>query len=376
MRRPVVVSLLALAGLTALLAPAFPALMRYGALPHKAAGPLNIVLAGMDVDYDYSAATWPYPPKPLDFSTRTDTLLLAQVHPDGEVNLLSIPRDTWVNMAGYGWGKINGANVHGGPELLLNTVQQLTGLPIDGYLFMSLSAVRDLTNAVGGVTVDVPQRMKYDDNAGHLHIDLQAGRQKLSGEQAEGFLRFRHDSMSDIGRVGRQQAFLTALMGKLKSPLNWWRLPAAAGALNRNTKSNLTREQVGALLGAALSGPKVNAHTVPGSFGQGGTWLANRAELGQMIRQYFRDPNDPRSLNISVVNVAAPAGSARKLQATLQAKGYASVNIAEEPRHEAATTVSGAQAARIQQELGFGTVSSEAPTNGADVTIRLGSDTP
>ena len=101
-----------------------------------------------------------------------------------------------------------------------------------------------------------------------------------------------------------------------------------------------------------------------------------RAELNRIIRTSFRDPNDPRSLNISVVNVAAPAGSARKLQNTLQGRGYANVSIADEGRHETATTISGKQAARLQQELGFGTVSSEAPTAGADATIRLGNDTP
>ncbi len=359
--------------------------MRYGALPHKADGPLNIVLAGMDVEYDYSAPVWPYPAEPIDYNkSRTDTLLLAQVHPDGQVNLLSIPRDSWVNIEGYGWGKINGANRHGasatdpesGPRLLMNTVSQLTGLPVDGYVYLSLTAVRDLTNAVGGVTVDVPQRMKYDDNAGHLHIDLQPGRQKLNGEQAEGFLRFRHDNLSDIGRVGRQQMFLTALVGKLKSPLNWWRLPAASGAMYRNTKSNMTRQQVGAVLGAALSGPKISAHTVPGDFGQGGTWVVNRGELAGLVRQHFRDPGDPRSLNISVVNLAAPAGSAKRLKGVLEGRGYASVSVAQEERHEVATTIAGAQAARIRQELGFGRVSDEAPTPGADVTIRLGSDTP
>ena len=129
MRRPLVITLLVLAGLLALVSPAIPALLRYGTLPRKADRPLNVVLAGMDVDYDWTASTWPYPPKPLDFTTRTDTLMLAQVHPDGKVNLLSIPRDTWVNIPGYGWGKINGANVHGGASNTCCTVPNSTTLP-------------------------------------------------------------------------------------------------------------------------------------------------------------------------------------------------------------------------------------------------------
>lgn len=376
-RRPLVITLLVLAGLLALVSPAIPALLRYGTLPRKADRPLNVVLAGMDVDYDWTASTWPYPPKPLDFTTRTDTLMLAQVHPDGKVNLLSIPRDTWVNIPGYGWGKINGANVHGGADMLMNTVQQFTGVPIDGYVFMSLSAVRDLTNAAGGVTVDVPTRMKYDDNAGHLHIDLQPGRQHLNGEQAEGFLRFRHDSLSDIGRVGRQQMFMTALLGRVKNPLNAWRLPAMVGAMNRNTKSNLTRAQVGALLGAALSGPQVNAQTVPGTFGNGGTWIANRAELSTILQRDFRDPGDPRSMMVTISNVAAPNGSARRLKAKLEGLGYTNVSILDAARQNLPTTViTGASAARVQQNLGFGRVQPGTPGAGADVSIQLGADMP
>ena len=82
-------------------------------------------------------------------------------------------------------------------------------MPIDGYVLLSLNALRDLTNASGGVSLNVPERMKYDDNAGHLHVDLQPGMQHLSGAQVEGFLRFRHDNLGDIGRVTRQQLYLT-----------------------------------------------------------------------------------------------------------------------------------------------------------------------
>lgn len=377
-----VIGWVVLAGLVAWMAPALPALIRYGALPHKGET-VNVVLAGMDIDYDWSASTWPYPAKPLDFTTRTDTLMLAQMHPDGQVNMLSIPRDSWVNIPGWGYGKINGANVHGGPEMLQNTLRDLTGVQPDGYLFLSLTAVRDLTNAVGGVTVDVPSRMKYDDNAGHLHIDLQPGRQRLNGEQAEGFLRFRHDNLSDIGRVGRQQMFMAALSDKLRNPVNWWRLPMVAGALNRNTKSNLTRAQVGALLGAVLSGPKINTHTVPGEFGRGGTWVVDRTALASIMTKSFvasqfqpaAAVTDLRSLRITLVNVAAPDGSARRLKARLEGEGFRQVSIAEEPRGISATTISGAQAQAMQAYLGYGREGG-TPLPGADLTVRLGSDAP
>ncbi|MEW5934498.1 MAG: LCP family protein, partial [Bacillota bacterium] len=314
MRRLAVPVLVVLAGFVALSAPAVPALLRYAALPRQAEGPVTVLLAGVTPRYQENAAVWPWPVAPEDFTFLTDTLILAQLWPGGTANLLSIPRDTWVNLPGQGPGKINGANVKGGPDLLVRAVQELTGVPVDAYVLLSLNAVRALTDAAGGVTLEVPKRMKYDDNAGKLHIDLQPGRQHLNGQQAEGFLRFRKDNLGDIGRVQRQQLYLTALVRRVKNPLNWWRLPAMVGALDQNTKTNLTRAQVGALLGAALSGLKVNVQTLPGTFGEGGTWVADRPALHALVEARFRDPGDPRTLTVAVVNVGAPDGSARRLQ--------------------------------------------------------------
>lgn len=376
MRRAVLIVPLLLAGLVALLSPAFPALSRYGALPRKASGPVNVLLAGVTPDYDDKAGVWPYPPKPNDFTFLTDTIILAQVWPDGRTNLLSVPRDTWVNLPGHGWGKINSANPRGGPELLVRAVQDLTGVPVDGYALLSMNVIRGMTEAAGGVTVDVPTRMKYDDNAGKLHIDLQPGRQRLNGQQAEGFLRFRHDNMGDIGRVARQQAFLTALAGQVKSPLNWWRLPRIAAVLHANTKSSLTKAQVGSVLGGALGGVKVQAHTIPGNFGGHGSWQPDRAALSALVREHFRDPNDPRNLAVAVVNVGAPGGSARRLKERLEGLGYSNVVTSNAPRADVPTTVSGQGAAAVLRDVGHGQVSREEGLPGADVTVRLGTDTP
>ncbi|CAM3333138.1 LytR family transcriptional regulator [Deinococcus saxicola] len=365
-----------LAGVVAVAAPAFPFLTRYGALPQKAAGPVTVLLAGVTPDYDDTAAVWPWPAKPESFSFLTDTIVMAQLQPNGTTNMLSIPRDTWVNVPGFGWGKINGANSHGGPDTLVAAVQNLTGVKVDAYALLSLNAMRAMTQAAGGVTLDVAQDMKYDDNAGRLHIDLKTGRQHLSGEQAEGYLRFRKDNLGDIGRVARQQNFLGALLSKVKSPLNWWRMPGMVGAVDRNMKSNLTRAQVAEVLGAALGGPKVAMHTVPGNFGGGGTWIADRAALATLVDNNFTDPNDPRRLSIAVINTAAPDGSARRLQEKLRSLGYLRVSVANGPQGNATTTITGPQAGRILQDVGHGQVVQAQGMPGADVTVRLGSDTP
>ncbi len=316
-----VLLLLTLAGLLALISPALPALSKYGALPRTPEHPVNLLLAGVTPEYDETSAVWPWPAKPEEFTYLTDTIVLAQLKAGGQVELLSIPRDTWVNVPGYGGSKINAANRRGGPETLVSTVQNLLGVPVDGYVLLSLNALRDLTNASGGVNLNVPERMKYDDNAGKLHVDLQPGMQHLSGSQVEGFLRFRHDNLGDIGRVSRQQLYLQALGHKLTSPLNWWRLPSVVSALDRNTRSNLDKEVVSGALGALMGGPKINTHTLPGDFGPSGTWTPDRSGIRELIAQSFTDPNDPRSRSVAIANIDAPAGAARALQQKLIAEG-------------------------------------------------------
>ncbi|CAM3790652.1 LCP family protein [Deinococcus frigens] len=362
--------------MVAVASPAFPFMARYGTLPRQADGPVTVLLAGVTPKYDETAPVWPWPTRPEDYSGLTDTIVLAQLRPDGTTNMLSIPRDTWVDVPGNGWGKINGSNPHGGPETLMGAAQTLTGVKVDAYALLSLNAMRAMTMAAGGVTLDVAQDMKYDDNAGKLHIDLKAGRQHLSGEQAEGYLRFRKDNLGDIGRVARQQNFLGALLTKVKNPLNWWRLPGMVGAVDRNMKSNLSRAQVAAMLGATLSGPRVTMHTVPGNFGGGGTWIADRAALSTLVENNFRDPNDPRRLSIAVINTAAPDGSARRLKDKLEGLGYLRVSVANGPQGNATTTITGLQATRILKDVGYGQVVQALGMPGADVTVRLGSDTP
>lgn len=369
--------------LLALLWPALPALSKYAAWPHTPERPINILLAGTTPNYVEGASTWPWPAAPEDFSGLTDTIMLAQLQPSGGVKLLSIPRDTWVNIEGYGSGKINSANRRGGSKLLISTVENLLGLKVDHYALLSLNALRDLTDASGGVTLNVPERMRYDDNAGHLHVNLQPGEQHLSGSQVEGFLRFRHDASGDIGRVARQQLYLQALGQKLSSPLNLWRWPRVIGALDRNTKTDLDRQAVGEVLGALRGGHNLNTQTLPGNFGPRGSWTPDYPAIRQLIAAQFTDPNDPHTRSVALVNVDAPEGAARALQDRLRARGYSNVWIAELPRGPFPLTrvvpsaqVSSQATEGLQRDLGYGQTQRGGGVTQADLTVLLGADTP
>lgn len=173
--------------------------------------------------------------------SNTDSMLLVHLEPSaGHVSVLAIPRDTRAAIEGHGHFKINAANAYGGPELAKRTVSELVGVPIDRYLLVSLRGVRAAVDAIGGVDVTVPKRMYYRDRAGGLTIDLQPGRQRLSGREAEGFLRYRHDEQGDIGRIHRHQAFMHEVAGQLFAPRSFLQLPALWVAVRQHVETDLS----------------------------------------------------------------------------------------------------------------------------------------
>ncbi len=275
-----------LAGIAAYLSPIAPILSRWGAWPKMPSQPVNYLIAGVTPKYlGYHRAA------PEDYSGLTDTLFIVRLEPTSQtIRLLSVPRDTRVNVSGYGWGKINGANVHGGPQVLVSTLESLTGLKLEGYAYLSLEALRDVTDALGGVQVNVPFAMKYQDTAAKLSIDLEPGLQTLNGVQLEGFTRFRHDGMGDIGRVARQQDMLRAVSAKLHTPQGIVNLPKAASALEKNVRTDLERDDVAALLGMMLNQSKLETYTVPGDFAYFGGrsyWEADQNALQTLLKEKF-----------------------------------------------------------------------------------------
>ncbi len=148
-------------------------------------------------------------------SRLTDTILLVTTAPDGRATLISIPRDSYVDIPGYGFNKINAAYAFGGPRLLSRTVEQATGVRLDGYVEVGFDGFYRVVQAVGGVRVCPPDPIS-DERAG---IDLPAGCQVLGGADALGYVRARYsDPRGDLGRVERQREFVAALADRATSP--------------------------------------------------------------------------------------------------------------------------------------------------------------
>jgi LCP family protein required for cell wall assembly len=165
---------------------------------------------------------------------RTDTILLVHVPHLGSgtpTTMVSIPRDSFVKIPGYGQDKINAAFVDGGPALLAQTVEQATGLRIDQYAEIGFDGFALMVNAVGGVTV-CPDEPIDDPLAG---INLPAGCQELDGRSALGYVRSRATPRADLDRMVHQRAFMSALLHRASSPEVWlnplrWYPMAHAGA--------------------------------------------------------------------------------------------------------------------------------------------------
>ncbi|MCA6612236.1 MAG: LCP family protein [Pseudanabaena sp. M158S2SP1A06QC] len=192
---------------------------------------------------------------PESFNGRSDSMLLIRFDPnDRSVKILSIPRDTQVPIPNYGVTKINAANVYGGAELAQEIVsEKLNDVEIDRYVRLDTSGLSALVDALGGIEVNVPKRMKYVDKTQKLNIDLYAGVQVLNGEQAEGFVRFRHDEEGDIGRIERQQIVLKALKAKISSPSFLLSLPDLINIMQKHVNSNLSFDEMMAIATFSLT---------------------------------------------------------------------------------------------------------------------------
>ena len=196
---------------------------------------------------------------------RTDTILLVHVPAFGSrtpTTMVSIPRDSFVPIPGYGRDKINAAFAMGGAPLLAQTVEQATGLRLDHYAEVGFGGFAVLVDALGGITV-CPVAPMDDPLAG---IDLPAGCQKLDGRDALGYVRSRDTPRADLDRMVNQRRFMSALLHRVASPAVWlnpWRwysVPhAAADALTVDHGDHVWDM---ARLGWALHGSTV-ALTVP-----------------------------------------------------------------------------------------------------------------
>ena len=220
---------------------------------------------------------------------RADSLHIVGVNPSrGVVSILGIPRDSYVPIPGVGVRKINESLLRGGPDLVVRTLERLSGVSIDGYVLTGFGGLRNLVNAIGGITIDVPYAMR-DPYSG---ARFRPGVTHLSGREALAFARDRHDVPGgDFGRSLNQGRLLVAALRELKRDIA--RDPAAlfswiaAGSRILRTDLSLS-EIVDLLLSVPSIDPgRVQNRVVPGSVATVGGLSVVR--LGDAARTLFHD---------------------------------------------------------------------------------------
>ncbi|OAT79822.1 hypothetical protein A6M21_15395 [Desulfotomaculum copahuensis] len=209
--------------------------------------------------------------RPGEKTGRTDSIIVANVETDkNRIALLSIPRDTRVDIPGHGQDKINAAVEYGGPELTAQVVSNLIGMPVQYYALTRWSGFKDIVDTLGGVTVDVGRNMyHYDSSDGPQYaINLRKGVQHLNGAEALEFVRFRDGPLGDIGRTRRQQEFLKALAQEIMQPRTLLKLPELVPEINRCVQTNLGAKEMLAMAAAArsLNQAQIVTQTLPGQF--------------------------------------------------------------------------------------------------------------
>lgn len=299
-----------------------PPIMRLGGIKE----PITVLVLGTDIVY--SQAVKRNIADKTAFNGRSDTIILARFDPyRNSITALSIPRDTFVSIPGYGHQKINAANALGGPNLTMQTVKSLLNVPIDHFIVINLEGLVKAVNEIGGITVQIPKPMKYMDWTAKLKIELEPGYHTLTGNQAMGFVRFRHDALGDIGRVQRQQIFLGAILAKSMQPEVWSHIPQLVEIEKSYVLTDMSFSELLSLASFAKGVPKHNLllSMLPGNFSGDGNWSVDPKHIKD-ISAWFIGSYQPDSFNrnfkVAIENASSEARLANKLCDYLRARGY------------------------------------------------------
>ncbi len=304
----------------------------------------------------------------------SDTIVLAHLDIDRRTaTLVSIPRDTWIEIPGHGHQKINSAIGFGGPSTSAKVVSALVGVPIDATIALQPEGAKQLVDAMGGMNVDVERDMDYDDNYGNLHIHLKKGEQYLTGGQVLEYLRFRHDVESDWGRVRRQQAVLKALVNQMSQPQNWAKLPHLMALAHNDMSTTLSDAQLAALLEIYRGVPDDNVRTftmpAKATFVGDASVVIVDERWSHIIGRLLYARHDPPQEQVLVANATGIPALDKTVVAALRGGGWNVADFIEEPVH-AVTVVYGSGRAAAALAKVFG--SAHLPTK--TTTLVLGTD--
>lgn len=170
-------------------------------------------------------------------NSRADTIMIARYQPDnGAYKLISIMRDTYVEIPGHGQNRINTAFALGGPELLRETIKENFEIDIKYYAIVDFEGFIQLVDEAfpTGVEINVEKKMSHN-----IGVTIEPGLQRLDGEHLLGYVRFRHDAVGDFGRVQRQQEVVKEIGKQLTSIQTIPKLPKLIGVVTPFINTNM-----------------------------------------------------------------------------------------------------------------------------------------
>jgi LCP family protein required for cell wall assembly len=327
---------------------------------------------------------------------RGDVIMMVRLDAtSGEARILSVPRDLWVEIPGFGEDKINAAFSYGGPSLMVQTIRENLGIQVNHYVEIDFVGFIDMVNQLGGIemTFAYPAR---DKNSG-LNID--AGTQILDGEQALAFARSRKYEeyqgeqwvsvdASDLGRAARQQQVVGAILSKLKSPSSIAEAGDIAGSMaeNMTVDANLAGSSIGSLAwnfrGVITGG--IEGQTLPvygDTVGGASVVMADEPEATAVVEGFLTGimPVDPGPIRVQVLNGNGVDGAAGEMSDRLADAGYeiAGVGNADERDYSITTVLvpeGSSTGEDIIGQLGFGVVRYGTVDNEYDAVVIVGSD--
>lgn len=247
---------------------------------------INILLMGIDA-------------RGVEENSRSDTMIVASIDPNQKkVAMVWVPRDTRIKDSKGHYNKINSVNIVNGPEAACETVSDLLGIEVDYYMVTNFEGFADIVDTLGGVTIDVEANMHHYDPDPRLNINLAKGVQKLNGQNALRYVRYRGGPTADIGRTGRQQKFIKALAAEMFQTKTIFKLPQLVPQLIHNVNTNIPMDDMIYMVQMArdFDSLKIITQTLPGypytDPGSGASyWLADEKLANGIFQSLFSGKN-------------------------------------------------------------------------------------
>ncbi|SDM37168.1 LCP family protein [Halarsenatibacter silvermanii] len=277
---------------------------------------VNLLISGYDTDHHGIS--------------RTDAMMVVSIDPEKEdMSIVSVPRDSRVNIPDRGINKANSAYAFGGIDLTIETLESLLKIPIDYYVNLDFQGFVSVVDAIGGVEIEIEQRMEYQDEAGNLHINFEPGKKTLDGEEALEYVRFREPARGDIGRINRQQKFVRAVLQRVSRPGIVFDTPEI---LNEGLNSIYTDMDITEAISLSriimnLELDEVETLKLPGrpEYIDGVSyWVIDEAEKNELIEDHFRceDQRENQNIDLHILNGTGTPGLAGDVAREMEKFGF------------------------------------------------------